>query len=97
MPRTTSTSATAKSNRVYTWRDQTVDGAFAHAVELRLVSETASNSDKLHALVAYADKHLVEERERKEKIAAYTELATDNERREAIYAANLQALEDGIL
>jgi len=47
--------------------------------------------------VAFADERLVAEHERENKLEAYRELARDEERRAAIYAANLLAIEDGIL
>jgi hypothetical protein len=84
-------------DRLYTRRDDTVERALNHARQYGLVAEKSSNAETLHALVAFADERLVAEREREDKLEAYRELARDEERREAIYAANQLAIEDGIL
>lgn len=85
------------SDRLYTRRDNAIELALTHARQFGLVAERSSDASALHALVAFADERLVAEHEREEKLVAYRELAADDERREAIYASNLQAIEDGIL
>jgi hypothetical protein len=60
------------------------------------VAERSSNAETLHALMAFADERLVAEREREDKLEGYRELARDEERREAIFAANLLAIEESI-
>jgi hypothetical protein len=87
----------ATADRIYTRRDQTVDHALQLAVDAGLVAKDASASQQLHALVAFANERLGAERDREVTIQAYRELAQDEGRRDAIYAANLLAFDDGIL
>ncbi|HEV7493728.1 hypothetical protein [Baekduia sp.] len=89
--------AAAPSARIYTTRDQRVEHALATATATGLVDAGASSAQKLHALVVYADELLTAEAERAEKLAAYRELAQDDERLEAIRASSRLAVEHGLL
>ena len=83
--------------RVYTSLDELVREALGRAPRTGLVSEQASQAQKLHALVEFANETLRAEEEREEKIAAYQELAADTERAAAIREANLAAAAAGVL
>ncbi len=85
------------ATRVYTPFDETVAEALARAPRTGLVSEGASQAQKLHALVTFASRVLREDEEREEKLAAYRELAGDTERSAAIREANLAAVARGVL
>ena len=83
--------------RIYTARDKRVEHALAAATAAGLVAADASNAQKLHALVVYADEQLTAEAERAEKLTAYHELAQDDERLNAIRAGSRLAAEHGLL
>lgn len=85
------------ATRVYTQFDQVVDEALSRAPRTGLVDDASSQSQKLHALVAFANEVLREAEEREEKIVAYKELAADAERSAAIREANLAAAARGVL
>ena len=84
-------------SRVYTPLDAIVAEALERAPQTRLVSDKASRSQKLHALVVYANEHLRDVEEREEKLVAYRELAQDTARSAAIRDSALAAAADGIL
>jgi hypothetical protein len=83
--------------RVYTSLDPLVNEALQRVARSGLVSEDASQAQKLHALVEVANETLRADEERAEKIAAYAELAGDTSRADAIREANLAAVAAGIL
>lgn len=83
--------------RVYTSFDELVEEAMHRIADAGLVEESASNAQKVHALIELANDTLRDAEERMEKIAAYQELATDAERSQAIREANLAAAAAGIL
>lgn len=85
------------TTRVYTLLDPLISEALERASRYGLVPETASQAQKLHALVEVANETLRADEERKERIAAYAELAADTERADAIREANLAAVAAGIL
>jgi hypothetical protein len=85
------------ATRVYTPLDDLVAEALERAPRSGLVTDSASQAQKLHALIAVANETLRADEEREEKIAAYAELAADTERAEAIREANLAAVAAGIL
>ena len=86
-----------KTPRVYTPLDDVVAEALERASGAGLVGESASQAQKLHALVEYANDALRAIEERAEKLAAYEELASDTDRATAIREANLAAVAGGIL
>jgi hypothetical protein len=92
MPRTSASAA-----RIYTKRDGRIEHALATATAVGLVDANASSAQKLHALVVYADERLTAEAEREEKLAAYRELAEDDERLQAIRAGSRLAAEHGLV
>jgi hypothetical protein len=83
--------------RVYTSLDALVNEALERVARSGLVSEEASQAQKLRALVEVANETLRADEERAEKIAAYEELAGDTNRADAIREANLAAVAAGIL
>ena len=83
--------------RIYTPVDNDLGRALETAVAAGLVEEGASPAKRLRALALYADRRLVEDREREEKLEAYRGLAEDEERLSAIRGSVLAAAEDGIL
>ena len=85
------------TSRVYTALDELVVEALERALRSGLVTEDASQAQKLRALVEVANETLRAAEERQEKIVAYAELAADTERADAIREANLAAVEAGIL
>jgi hypothetical protein len=85
------------TRRVYTALDELVAEALERAPRSGLVTEEASQAQKLRALVEVANETLRGAEEREEKIAAYAELAADTERADAIREANLAAVAAGIL
>jgi hypothetical protein len=85
------------ATRVYTPLDDLVREALERASRSGLVTDEASQAQKLHALVQVANETLRADEEREEKIAAYRELATDTERADAIRQSNLAAVAAGIL
>jgi len=85
------------ATRIYTALDDTLGRALDTAVDAGLVSEGASRAERLRALALYADRRLQDDREREEKLAAYRELAQDEERLAAIRGSVLAAVDDGIL
>jgi len=85
------------ATRIYTALDDTLGRALDTAVDAGLVNEGASRSERLRALALYADRRLQDDREREEKLAAYRELAQDEERLAAIRGSVLAAVDDGIL
>lgn len=85
------------ATRVYTQFDADLGRALETAVEAGLVAASASRSERLRALALYADQRLNDDREREEKLAAYRELAEDEERLAAIRGSVLAAVDDGIL
>jgi hypothetical protein len=87
----------ATKERVYTALDSQVSEALEMAVEGGLVELGASRSQRLHALAVYAKEQLVEEKDLAERIAAYDEIAGDEERSAIIDASVLAAVEDGLL
>lgn len=87
----------ATKERVYTSLDPQVSEALELAAEIGLVEARASRSERLHALTVYAKEHLLEERDMAERLAAYDEVARDEERSAIIRASNLSAVEDGLL
>jgi hypothetical protein len=89
--------ASVPAARIYTTRDKRIEHALATATAVGLVDANASSAQKLHALVVYADERLRAEAEREEKLAAYRELAQDDERLEAIHAGSRLAAEHGLL
>jgi hypothetical protein len=85
------------ASRVYTPLDDLVVEALERASRSGLVSPKASQAQKLHVLVEVANDTLLAAEEREEKIAAYRELAADEERAISIREANLAAAAAGIL
>ena len=83
--------------RVYTLRDPDVDRALELASEVGLVPSEASLSQRLRALTLYAEERLTAEADLQRRIAAYDELAADQERSVAVEASVLAAVDDGIL
>jgi hypothetical protein len=87
----------ATKDRVYTALDSQVSEALELAVEGGLVELGASRSERLHALAVYAKDQLLQEKDLVERIAAYDEIAGDEERSAIIEASVLAAVEDGLL
>ncbi len=87
----------ATSPRIYTAHDDAINDALSTAVEAGLVTEKTSQPKKLRALALYGAQRLAEEQERQELLAAYEELAEDEERLAAIRASNLRSAEAGLL
>ena len=87
----------ATKDRIYTSLDSQVSEALELAGEIGLVEAGASRSERLHALTVYAKEQLLEERDMAERLAAYEEVARDEERGAIIRASNLAAVEDGLL
>jgi hypothetical protein len=87
----------ATKPRIYTSKDEVLEGAMETVVEAGLIPADATASMKLRTLALHGAEQLIEERERAEKIAAYEELARDEERLEAITAWNRAAAEDGLI
>lgn len=87
----------ATKDRVYTALDAQVIEALDVAAESGLVEPGASRSERLRALAVYAKDRLREQRDLDERIAAYDEIAGDQERAAAIEASVLAAVEDGLL
>lgn len=87
----------ATKDRVYTALDSELADALELAVAAGLVEAGASRSERLHALAVFAKERLVEQRDLSERIAAYDEIAADEERAAAIEASVLAAVEDGLL
>ena len=83
--------------RVYTALDSLVTEALERAPRTGLAASEDSASKKLHALVEFANSVLRADEEREEKLAAYKELAVDDDRARTIRASNLRAAELGIL
>lgn len=88
---------TMSAPRVYTALDSLVTEALERAPRTGLAASEDSASKKLHALVEFANAVLRADEEREEKLAAYRELAADDDRARAIRASNLRAAELGIL
>lgn len=87
----------ATKDRVYTALDSDLVEALELAVEAGLVEAGASRSERLHALAVFAKERLAERRDLSERIAAYDEIAADEERAAAIEESVLAAVEDGLL
>jgi hypothetical protein len=83
--------------RIYTSRDEELDGAIELVVEAGLTPSDATEAKKLRTLALYGAGQLIEHMERSEKIAAYEELAQDEERLAVITAWNHAAAEDGLI
>ena len=84
-------------SRVYTAKTETVSQAMRLAVAQGLVSQNASQSEKLAKLVEFARSQLSEERDRTERIKAYEAISRDNEREQAIRSSVINNARHGLI
>lgn len=86
------------STRIYMTRSVLLDEAIGAAPKAGLVEEeSAPISRKAEAWAIYGYRRWLEDQKREEKIAAYEAIGADDDHLEAIRAANLRAVDAGIL
>jgi hypothetical protein len=87
----------ATKHRISTVVTPELEEAVDAAPEAQLVDRKAGEAERLRAWAVYGYRTWQAEKEREIKLAAYQELAADDERREAIRQSNLQAADAGLL